>query len=474
MPTDVAGKRVLVMGLGSFGGGVGVARWLVEQGAKVTVTDMAPAEKLGESIRALDGLAIEYRLGGHEVGDFTSAELIVVNPAVDRAKNVFVQAAIGAGVALTTEINLFVERCPALTIGITGSMGKSTTTALIFAALEAGVVDREKTRVYLGGNIGKSLLSELPGMREEDVVVLELSSFMLEETPAVGWSPRIAVVTNLEPNHLDRHGTMALYAAAKQNIFRFQGVDDILILNNDHMLISRWVHLAKGKTKKFTVRGPGRVELLMPGEHNQSNARAALAVVAAVNELRPGSVDEGAALRAMATFPGLPHRLQWVHTSMRKAADGSAFEVRWYDDSKATTPEASMTALAAFEPGTAIFIVGGYDKKSDLSAFAALAAERTLGTVGIGQTGEALIAMIAARRRESGREEGNDVYAGTLEKGIASAFEMFDRSIASAGQGVGGPRELMAVVLSPACASWDQFQNYEQRGDAFLSLAKCN
>ncbi len=128
------GKKVLVQGVGNFGGGVGVARWLAGQGARVTITDMAPAEKLGDSIKALQGVPVEYKLGGHDIADFTSCDLLVVNPAVDRSTSQYLQAAIAAGIPITTEINLFVERCRGLTIGITGSIGKSTTTALIYHA----------------------------------------------------------------------------------------------------------------------------------------------------------------------------------------------------------------------------------------------------------------------------------------------------------------------------------------------------
>ena len=279
-------KRVLVMGLGRFGGGVGVSRWLVKQGAQVTVTDMAKAEDLAASMAQLAGLPITYKLGGHDAADFTSADLVVTNPAVDKAKSEFVQAAVRAGVALTTEMNLFLERCQGFTIGITGSVGKSTTTMLIYLAVRAGLgisgEEGEGRRVFLGGNIGKSLLGELPRIRAQDVVVLEVSSFMLEDTPAIRWTPRIAVVTNLFPNHLDRHGTLAEYAAAKLNLLKFQGPGDVCILNGDHDLVRRWADLAKRRVVKFTTRGPGKLDMLMPGEHNQSNGRAALAVVEAL------------------------------------------------------------------------------------------------------------------------------------------------------------------------------------------------
>ncbi len=306
------------MGLGRFGGGVGVAKWLVREGATVIVTDSSPPADLADSVHALDGLPVTFKLGGHDVADFLAADLLIINPAVDKNKSDVVQTAFKKGVPHTTEMNLFVQRCRGKTVGITGSVGKSTTTALLFEALKAGLgqtaepPQQEGPRVFLGGNIGRSLLLDLPAIREQDWVVLELSSFMLEETPQVRWSPNIAVVTNVFPNHLDRHETMAKYAAAKQNILRFQGPDDAAVLNGDHELVQRWVHFAHGKAIKFTTKGPAgkRPHLLLPGPHNQSNAAATLAVLDVVN----GTLNQTAARHAMETFPGLAHRLQCVHT----------------------------------------------------------------------------------------------------------------------------------------------------------------
>ncbi|HMQ16249.1 MAG TPA: Mur ligase family protein, partial [Phycisphaerae bacterium] len=211
------GKRVTVMGLGRFGGGVGVTRWLARQGARVLVTDQAPAEKLSSSLAAIRDLDVALRLGAHDERDFRDADAVVVNPAIpDRSP--FVQAALAAGVPITTEINLFVERCPARCVGVTGSVGKSTVTAMIGGVLEA----RPDGRAWVGGNLGDSLLPALESIRPNDVVVLELSSFQLHRTPLVRWSPHVAVITNVTVNHLDWHGTFAAYVADKLNIVRFQ------------------------------------------------------------------------------------------------------------------------------------------------------------------------------------------------------------------------------------------------------------
>ncbi len=467
----LADKRVLVMGLGRFGGGVGVSRWLAEQGARVTVTDTANAEQLAESVQKLADLGdrITFKLGGHDLADFTACDLLITNPAVDKAKSEFVQAALRAGIPCTSEMNLFLERCRGFTIGVTGSVGKSTTTTLIFEAIKAGLnVQPESNRVFLGGNIGKSLLAELPNIRPQDLIVLELSSFMLEETAHLQWSPNIAVVTNLFPNHLDRHHTMAEYAAIKQNILKFQKPADVAILNNDHDLISRWVHLARGKVIKYTTRGPSTLNLLMPGEHNQSNARAALA---ALDHL-PVAVDRAAAMRAIENFGGLAHRLQIVHATQLAIPGEAPRTLRFYNDSKATSPDASITALKAFAPGAAIFIVGGYDKHIDLSAFEKLLAQRAGGVIGIGQTGQAMVDQVKTAGVQCAG--ARIAYAQTLQQAMPLAVQWARAVAGDAGSTGEGDRPALieAIVLSPASASWDQYPNYEARGDLFASLAR--
>ena len=451
--SSFTGKKVIVMGLGHFGGGLGAAKWLASQQAQVIVTDAAPADKLTEPLRALQGLPITCKLGGHDVADLDRADLLVVNPAVDRTQSAFVQAAIQAGVPTTTEMNLFLERCPARTIGITGSVGKSTTTALIYEALKAALGN--SPRIFLGGNIGRSLLFDLPAMRPQDWVVLELSSFMLEETPQIYWSPHIAVITNIFPNHLDRHHTMAEYSAAKQNILRFQQLGDILVLNGDH-IVTNWDHLARGKVVKYTTRNPAaHLDLAMPGFHNQSNAAAARAVLDALDI----PLDRPAALDALRQFPGLAHRLQCVHSLQLPGTPPR--RLRFFNDSKATSPDASVTALEAFAPRRAIFIVGGYDKHLPPEAFDAferLLAQRALAVIGIGQTGQAIIDRVQAR--VAGSAPLPVRYAQSLDRAV-------ERAHAWAGE-MGAE----AVVLSPASASWDQFPNYEKRGDWFAELSR--
>jgi UDP-N-acetylmuramoylalanine--D-glutamate ligase len=443
-------RRVVVMGLGRFGGGVGVARWLAQQGAVVTITDQDPAENLESSLAQLEGLHITFQLGGHDQKILDACDLLVVNPAVDKTRSEFFQAAVARNVPLTTEINLFLQRCKARVIGVTGSVGKSTTTAMIQLAMAAALKDSGSTSAcFLGGNIGRSLLGDLERIKPDDWVVLELSSFMLEDVPWIGFSPHIAVVTNLVGNHLDRHGTLANYAAAKQNILRFQTADDIAILNRDDPVVCQWGRLARGRMEFYTTDNVPEIKLAVPGRHNQSNGRAALAVLAAAGLGGWSS----AALKALAEFPGLPHRLQLVHTG------GTG--VRWFNDSKATTPEAAMTGLAAMDQGRFICIVGGYDKHADMAMFCRQLAADAGGVIGIGATGEALVRGAIA----AGLPRGHGVYTETLEAAMALADQWSHGDDPR-------PVQFNAVLLSPACASYGQFANYEQRGDRFAALAR--
>jgi UDP-N-acetylmuramoylalanine--D-glutamate ligase len=282
---------------------------------------------------------------------------------------------------------------------------------------------------------------------------------MLEDTPAIRWSPEIAVVTNVFANHLDRHNTLSEYAAAKQNILRFQTARNTAILNADHEAVAAWAELAKTNgthVLTYSTRASPALPLLLPGEHNQSNARAAIAVLDAL-ETRHIPLCRDAALRAIAQFPGLAHRLQLVH-SLGLAGNHT---LRFYNDSKATSPDASITALNAFPPRSAIFLVGGYDKHIDLSRFESLLTERAGGVIGIGQTGEAIVNQVRCRAAADALPPNRIAYVGALQHALPVAHAWADAT-----------PTLSAVVLSPASASWGQFSNYEQRGETFIALAR--
>lgn len=443
---ELAGARVTVMGLGRFGGGVGVTRHLVSRGADVLVTDLEPAEKLGESIARIDDLVhsgrVTLRLGEHNVSDFTTCDLVVANPAVARPwENRFLRAAEAAGIPITTEIQLAVEALPERVVvaAITGSAGKSTTSALVHHILGAIAGSTEGWRAHLGGNIGGSLLDRLESIRAGDVVVLELSSFQLHWLR--GFGPDVAAVTNLDANHLDWHVTLEHYRASKLRILEGQRAGSVAVLGPG---VRDWP-TARGVRRVELEPGASIDGLLIPGAHNELNAAMALEVCRGVCGVKGIGFEEGLATRAARTFAGLPHRLRHVATIAG---------VRFYDDSKSTTPQATMLALDAFPDerervfgGGVHLIAGGYDKGQDLAPIV-LAAPELKGMYTIGVTGEWLA-----------KAAGTHALAcGTLEVAMERVRERV---------GAGD-----VVLLSPGCASWDQFENYEKRGERFAALVR--
>jgi UDP-N-acetylmuramoylalanine--D-glutamate ligase len=462
MPTDLADKRVLVMGLGRFGGGVGVTRFLVRRGARVLVNDAGSPDKLRQSIDKLAGLPVDFRFGEHLPGDFTSADLIVVNPAIDPHKHECLIAARDAGVELTSEVRLLVERLPnpRRIIGVTGTAGKSTVVAMIGHMLQVQSAksevrsakcevrsDQHETagatshfelrtshfpRTWVGGNIGGSLLESIDEIGGDDWVVLELSSFMLEMLGEAKWSPHTAVATNVSPNHIDRHGTFGAYIAAKQAILDHQPADGRAVLGSGAA-----VHLTPRVEDVTIINDAQALEelaaLKLPGRHNLFNAHLALAAC-------EHAAPRGACIAALATFAGLPHRCQLV---------AEAGGVRFYNDSKATTPEATYLAVSGFAPGRVHLIVGGYDKQIDLAPLAAFASQHCKALYTIGQTGDAVADIADAGDAEV-------VRAGTLDEAVRQAV-----SRTAAGD---------VVLLSPACASYGMFDNFERRGEAFVEL----
>lgn len=432
---DVRNKRVTVAGLGRFGGGTAVSRWLVGQGARVLVTDQAPAEKLAASLDGLKDLPVEYRLGEHRAEDFTSADVVVASPAVP-PDNPFLSAARAAGVPVTTEIRLFVERCPAEVVGVTGTKGKSTTTAMLGAVLS------KRFKTWVGGNIGRSLLPDLAEIDKTDVVVLELSSFMLHYLGDMRWSPHVAVVTMVAADHLEWHGSAHAYADAKRNILRFQRPDDFAVLNGEDPASTALAGATAARVVTFGVSDRPLFDLLPPGRHNQLNAQAAYAAAALLGVTRDEARD------ALRQFPGLPHRLQLVHE-----ANG----VRYFNDSIATIPGAAVAALDSFPPRRVIQIVGGSDKGLPFTEMCNALVERAKAALCIGATGGTIAEMMSSAAQPA---------AGTAPAyqcgDLATAMKLA-KTIASAGD---------VVLLSPGCASYDQFVNFEERGDTFARLAR--
>ena len=468
-PNRLAGKKITVMGLGRFGGGAGAARFFAQRGAKVVVTDLAERQTLSESIQNLADLEkITFHLGEHRPEDFTGADAVVVNPAVPPNSS-FLALANRSAVPLTAEMNIFFRLCPAKIIGVTGTNGKSTTTAMIGSILSAALKGGQGNfrQVFVGGNIGRSLLADVDQIAEGDLVVLELSSFQLEALKVEEMSPQVAVWTNFSANHLDRHKTIRAYRKAKENIYRFQGANDVLIYNADdsgseflplekqirsrRMSFSLYessadAHVADGY---LSVRYPdgNRVEKVlqlddMPvrGEHNIANGLAAACVAAEFN-LPPEVIGQG-----LKAFRSLPHRLELVETIAG---------VSYYDDSIATTPESSLVGLNSFDRPP-IIILGGKDKGAKFDMLLNACIHKSYAVICLGQVRDILLEKLLKLRGAA-----NEPYVlgvDSLEQAVRAAA-----SLAKTGQ---------AVLLSPACASYDMFTNFAHRGQRFAEIVR--
>jgi UDP-N-acetylmuramoylalanine--D-glutamate ligase len=423
------GKRVTVMGLGQFGGGAAAARWLAAQGACVTVTDLADESALAQSLRSLASCPIAaYHLGVHREADFRECDLLVVNPAV-RPTNPWLAIARQNGVPLSTEIDLFLQHCPATTIGVTGSNGKSTTAAMIAAILRA-----DGRRTWLGGNIGGSLLDSLNEIRPDDSVVLELSSFQLIYLRPERRVPHIGVMTSFSPNHLDWHANMDEYAAAKKLLFQRQRPDDTAVINTYDPRLVSWTGDVRGRLLTL-MRNDELPALNVPGWHNRMNAICAATAALAVGCSRE-AVSHG-----LLGFRGLPQRMELI-----AEIDGR----RFYNDSTSTTPESTIAALESLNCPT-FLNAGGHDKGFDFTAMLESVGRLTIGAAFYGEIGPKLCERLMASHVESVA-----IAVSTLDEALDWCWDLSE------------PGE--AIVLSPGCSSHDQFRNFRERGERFAEL----
>ena len=442
---DLANKRVLVVGLGKSG--VASALFLQSRGAKVTVSDAKPQDQLGEEIPVLLDHGIVVETGGHGERTFRGQDLIVVSPGVPVDAPPLVQAR-AAGEPVIGEIELASQFLPRNIVAITGSNGKTTTTTLAGEIVAAGGFP-----TVVGGNIGTPAISLVERAKADTVVVLEVSSFQLETIQT--FRPKVAVVLNITPDHLDRHRTFEAYTNAKARIFENQQAEDFAVLNADDPTCAGLAEPNAGasllvqpqgrsKARGVRQRWPGplsRCERAArdhagfgnppEGGHNVENVLAAVCVGALMG-CEPARISQ-----AVRGFKAVEHRLEYVATIRG---------VEYYNDSKATNVDATIKALESF-PANVHLILGGKDKDSDYTQLNELLRQRVKRVYTIGA---------AAEKIESQIKDVEVDHSETLETALRRAS-----ATATAGD---------VVLLAPACASFDQFQNYEHRGRVFKEV----
>jgi UDP-N-acetylmuramoylalanine--D-glutamate ligase len=425
-----AGKRVTLMGLGRHGGGAGAARFLAQAGAKITLSEQAPLNELGDALTVVKDVPFEaMHGGGHNPQHFQSAHCVVANPAVRTTHPCLIEAR-AAGRHITSEIELFLRYSPAHLIGVTGTVGKSTTCAMLTDMLRA-----DGRRTWLGGNIGGSLLDDLEQMQRDDWVVLELSSFQLAHLSDQARLPRYGVITNCAPHHLDWHGGFEDYAAAKRRLVNVGGEGSFVVLNDTDREVWSWRQPAS--TRVLPPWPLERIEKLpLAGGHNRQNAACAAAMAQAVG-VKPQTI-----YAALGQFGGLPHRMERI---------GLLADRLWINDSKATTPVATAAALDALQ-GPTWLLLGG---KACNVLFEQLARHIRGNVLGVAAFGEARHEIAEAILRERGRARS------TSSQSLAGAVEWcwFHSQ----------PGD--AILLSPGCPSHDAFIDFQARGDAFRQLA---
>jgi UDP-N-acetylmuramoylalanine--D-glutamate ligase len=442
------GKRVLVVGLKKSG--VAVVRFCLSRNARVSISDLASADALKLELESLRDGDVDYELGEHRLKTFLGADLIVVSPGVPLSIEP-IREAQKKNIDVISEVELASRFLKGRIVAITGSNGKTTSTTL------AGKVFGESGfPVQVGGNIGTPLISLVDSSTEETVTVAEISSFQLEAIPT--FRPNVGVILNVTPDHLDRYASFEEYASFKRALFKNQRKEDWAVLNADDPVSARFAHGLSSRMwwfsqKKALAEGcffaDGRIQVAHAGETITVMARNEIPMLGAHNVENCLAVVSAAAIlgadyknvaRAIAGFEGVEHRLEFV-------ADIQG--VKYYNDSKATNVDATTKALESF-PGNVILILGGKDKGSDYTILSSLLRDRVKQVLLIGAAAEKihkqLVGVIPLKQ------------CGNLETAVAMT------------PSVSVPGDI--VLLAPACASFDQFSNYEHRGQVFKQLVR--
>ena len=438
------GKRVAVIGIGISN--TPLIERLLQGGVRVLACDKRERSSFNGLIEDLERRGLEVCLGPDYLDHLDGADVIFRTPGL-RPDVPQIAQAVSRGARLTSEMETFLELCPCQVIAVTGSDGKTTTTTII-----AGLLKAEGYRTFVGGNIGHPLLCEVDEIRPDDYVVLELSSFQLL---TMRQSPSVAVVTNVAPNHLDVHKDMEEYVSAKRNIFLNQDDRDKVVLNADNEITARFAEQARGKVtlfsrKKYLERGvcvkDGMVlnhsrpvmavsDIRIPGVHNLENYMAAIGAV-------DGLVSDETIREFACTFQGVEHRIELV-----RELDG----VRWYNDSIASSPSRTIAGLRCFAQKV-ILIAGGYDKHIPYDVLGPEITAHVKDLILTGATSDKIQAAVTAAP-DYGPGSPEIYRCSNLREAVLQA-----REIARPGD---------VVILSPASASFDQFKNFEERGNAF-------
>jgi UDP-N-acetylmuramoylalanine--D-glutamate ligase len=452
---ELAGKRLVILGLARQG--MALARFASNAGAEVVVSDLRKRSQLQESIDSLVGLDINYVFGEHPMSLLEGTDILAISGGVP-SDIPLVKAARAQGIVVSNDSQEFIRRTPATCIGITGSAGKTTTTAL------TGAIGRASGRkTWIGGNIGRPLIAELEAMQPGDLVVQELSSFQLEV-----WqhSPPIAAVLNITPNHLDRHKSMAVYSDAKANILRYQNGNGIAVLSADDPGSLALAPLVRGRLRFFSLKQDvqdgafvhnGRIwlrsnsnkevavcaleDLKLRGQHNIVNVCAAVTLADSAGILVEAMAD------AIRNFRGVEHRLEIVAT-----IDG----VEYINDSIATAPERSLAAIDSFDKPL-ILLAGGKDKDMVWDSWARRVNQRVKHVVLFGQLADFLAKQLAVTRN-AGNARAMQSRAANLEEAVKIAS-----SVAVSGD---------VVLLAPGGTSYDAYDDFAARGEHFRNLVK--
>jgi UDP-N-acetylmuramoylalanine--D-glutamate ligase len=458
MKINWSGKRVLIIGAARQG--LALARFLAERGADVLLNDQRSPEQMAAEVESLKNTPVRWALGYHTIKLLDNIDLVSLSGGVPVTLPI-VQEAIHREILLTNDAQIFLQEVEAPVIGLTGSAGKTTTTTLV-GRMAAAAINPPRT-IWVGGNIGNPLISDLVHIKPADLVVMELSSFQLEQ---MSISPQIACILNITPNHLDRHGTMTAYTNAKARILDFQIASGVAVLNREDRVSWKLKSRVKGSLVTFGFERPEagldgvyidagmilsqdgqRTETIMPvanvklrGRHNLMNVLAACAVAHAAGF--PASAMEA----ALEGFTGVSHRLEFV------AEYGGA---SWYNDSIATAPERTMAAVQAFDEPL-VLMLGGRDKKLPWDDLADLIRRRVDHVVAFGEL--APLAVAALGTPQTGSRPYTLAICKNLEEAVIAA-----REVASKGD---------VVLLSPGGTSYDEFKDFEERGETFRSIVR--